>query len=158
MTSSLRQVIRSLISSGMAQEALLHCNSYFEANADLNDDLFSCRADVRWVCGERLLAISDMEIAHKLRPTSRAHLYQLAHWQVDVGDYQKALECAEKLRELELSKNSKRFIDAALFIKGYSLIRLGKIDEGKKILKLVADEQPIWIEGRLVSKNELMLR
>lgn len=157
MTSRLRQEIRQLLNSGRAQEALSHCNSYFEATPDLNDDSFSCRADVRWACGERKLAVGDMQKAHQLNPNSRAHLYQLAHWQVDLGSYQKALDCSEKLIELEVSKNSKRFLDAAIFIKGYSLLRLGNVADGKRVLASVVDAQPIWIEGRLVSRDELIL-
>ena len=145
-----------LLISEEPQTAVDRCDDAL-SRADRADHhrIHGLRAWALWSAGERERALADLEIARRLNPHWAAHLYHAADWLIDLQRFPEAVVAADQLLDLEAARSSIAFVDAALFIKAYALVRLGDNSAARSVLNRVKDEKPIWIGGRLISQADL---
>ena len=152
-----RNRVLRLIADGRYDDALQACDEAMDVMSSAEQHrILDYRALVEWEAGRKCDAINTMMEATKKNPRWAGHHYQISLWLIELGRYEDAVRSADALIELEQERQSTAFLDAGLFLKSFALLRSGHTSMGRALLERVKDEQPVWIAGRLVSKNDLL--
>jgi tetratricopeptide (TPR) repeat protein len=114
-----------------------------------------CRSWVEWDAGEKHAAIASLRAARAIDPESRRAAYELCLHLLDVGNFSEAESVADDLIDLDLRRQKQPFIDSARMFKAYAMI-VGRRDRAAtQVLASIADQEAMWIAGRLISKSDL---
>jgi tetratricopeptide (TPR) repeat protein len=88
-------------------------------------------------------------------PQDRGILFRLMLTSSRLGLYDEAISAADRLIELDAKFPYQSFTSAAYFHKAYAAWKSGQLKEAKEALAKSDEDGPIWIDGGLLSKEQL---
>lgn len=91
---------------------------------------------------------------NELDRAARSHLLRVL---IELGDLEQAIVTADQLIKLDAKFPFQSFTSSAYFHKAYAAYRLRRFKQAKLALDKSDEKDPIWIDGGLVSRDQLAL-
>jgi tetratricopeptide (TPR) repeat protein len=85
----------------------------------------------------------------------RGVLDQMIRVLIRLGLFEEAMTTADRLIELDSKFRYQSFTSSAYFHKAYAAWKSGQLEEAKAALDKSSESSPIWIDGALISKEQL---
>lgn len=156
-TEEIRERVLALVAEGRHAEAIDVCEDALTKNsADDGHRLLHYRATIEWELGQHEAALTSLRAAQELCPEWAGHSYQACLWLLELGRYSAAYDEADRLLKIEETRGSIAFVDSGMMLKAFALAHIGDMPGAMNVLRLVNDERPMWIAGRLIGRGELL--
>lgn len=158
---SAAQTIRSLVRSDKFSEAISICERHIAEWPDfIKDQAWHDLAYVLWCSGAQSDAINAISTAIALAPNDAAHRDARARWALELRKFEITIADCTVLLEIEKSRNSEAFVDAAHVLRGFALVGLNSLEAARADMLLIRGEGPFriwkkdWAKTTLLSLTE----
>ena len=153
----LRSKVFGLCRQAKYEDALAFCQAQI-GNAKNEKERVSISLLIPYVLereGRHSASRDELESIIKANKAHRGARYYLLHTLIKLGEFDQVMAIADQLIEVDAKFAFQSFTSAAYFHKAYAAWKLGDFKQARAALDKSDEVEPIWINGSLISRDEL---